>query len=188
MLRNDVIVAFKISLIFLIIAGVVFPLALTGVAQVSIKQSADGSLIERNGTVIGSSLVGQNFSNPKYFQSRLGNIGPSGVSNWGPYNPDLIQNVSDSVKEQRLLNNYTGAIPIDLVTRSGSGQDPNIAKTSALFQIPRISNLTGISQGELKSLVDRYTEERFIGIFGEPRVNVLQLNLALDNLIKSKGM
>ena len=187
MLRSDVIVALKISIIFLIICGIVFPLLLTGIAQVSIKESADGSIVKRNGTVIGSSLVGQNFSNPKYFQSRLGNIGPSGVSNWGPYNPDLIQNVSDSVKKQQLLNNYTGAIPIDLVTRSGSGQDPNIAKTSALFQIPRISNLTGIPQEELKSLVDKYTEERFVGIFGEPRVNVLQLNLALDSLIKSKG-
>ncbi len=182
MLKSDFVVAFKISVIFFIICGIIFPLALTGIAQVVNKQSADGSLIQKNGTIIGSVVVGQTFTNPKYFQSR-----PPGVSNWGPNNPNLIKNVSKEVEKQKLLNNYSGDVPIDLVTQSGSGVDPHITKESALLQIPRISKLTGISQDDLKNLVEKYTEEKLIGIFSEPRVNVLKLNLGLEDLIKSKS-
>jgi K+-transporting ATPase ATPase C chain len=182
MLKSDIVVAFKISLIFLIICGIVFPLLLTGIAQVFNKQSADGSLIQKNGTIIGSAVVGQTFTNPKYFQSR-----PPGVSNWGPNNPSLIKNISTEVEKQKLLNNYSRNIPIDLVTQSGSGADPHITKESALLQIPRISKLTGISQEDLRNLVEKYTEEKLVGIFSEPRVNVLQLNLGLEDLIKSRS-
>ena len=110
------------------------------------------------------------------------------MSNWGPNNPALITNVSQQVAYQKQLNPSISLVPIDLVTQSGSGVDPNIASDSALLQVPRISNLTGISQDVLTRLVDQYTENPVAGIFGEPRVNVLQLNFALDNLLSPSAL
>ncbi len=154
-----------------------------GIAQIVDKPAAEGSVLTQNGTVVGSSLVGQSFTDPMHFQSR-----PSGVSNWGPNNPALIENVSQQVAYQKRLNPSISLVPIDLVTQSGSGADPNITPESALLQIPRISNLTGISQDVLTRLVNQYTENPVAGVFGEPRVNVLQLNIALDSLLSPTAL
>ena len=179
-LRRDVSASIKTTIIFLVLTGLVFPLALVGISEVAMKQSAEGNLIVQNSTIVGSTLVGQSFSDPAHFQSR-----PSGVSNWGPNNPALIQNVSARVAYQQALNPSMGLVPIDLVTQSGSGTDPHISVISALLQIPRISNLTGVSQSTLVSLVNQHAENPTAGIFGAPRVNVLQLNLALDGLMNA---
>ena len=183
MLKSDLFSAFKTTVIFLVLCGVVFPLVLVGIGQIADRPAAEGSVLTQNGTVVGSSLVGQSFADPMHFQSR-----PSGVSNWGPNNPSLITNVSQQVAYQKQLNPSISLVPIDLVTQSGSGVDPNIASDSALLQVPRISNLTGISQNVLTQLVNQYTENPVAGVFGAPRVNVLQLNLALDNLLSPSAL
>ena len=183
MLRSDLFAAFKTTVIFLVLCGLVFPLLLVGIGQIADRPAAEGSVLTQNGTVVGSSLIGQSFADPVHFQSR-----PSGVSNWGPNNPALITNVSQQVAYQKQLNPSISLVPIDLVTQSGSGVDPNIASDSALLQVPRISNLTGISQDVLTRLVNQYTENPVAGVFGEPRVNVLQLNFALDNLLSPSAL
>lgn len=183
MLRNDLFTAFKTTVVFLVLCGLIFPLVLVGIGQIADRPAAEGSVITQNGTVVGSSLVGQSFADPMHFQSR-----PSGVSNWGPNNPSLITNVSQQVAYQKQLNPSISLVPIDLVTQSGSGVDPNIGSGSALLQVPRISNLTGISQDVLTRLVNQYTENPVAGVFGAPRVNVLQLNLALDNLMSPSAL
>jgi K+-transporting ATPase ATPase C chain len=183
MLKKDLFTAFKTTVVFLVLCGLVFPLVLLGIAQIASKPAAEGSILTQNGTVVGSSLVGQPFINPMHFQSR-----PAGVSNWGPNNPSLIANVSQQVAYQKRLNPSVSLVPIDLVTQSGSGADPNITPASALLQIPRISNLTGISQDVLTRLVNQYTENPVAGVFGEPRVNVLLLNMALDNLLSPSAL
>jgi K+-transporting ATPase ATPase C chain len=183
MLRSDLFAAFKTTVIFLVLCGLVFPLVLVGIGQIADRPAAEGSVLIQNGTVLGSSLIGQSFADPMHFQSR-----PSGVSNWGPNNPALITNVSQQVAYQKQLNPSINLVPIDLVTQSGSGVDPNIASSSALLQVPRISNLTGISQDVLNKLVNQYTENPVAGVFGEPRVNVLQLNFALDNLLSPSAL
>ncbi|MFZ0010547.1 MAG: potassium-transporting ATPase subunit C [Halobacteriota archaeon] len=183
MLKSDLFSAVKTTVIFLVLCGLVFPLLLVGIAQIADKPAAEGSLLIQNGSVVGSSLVGQSFSDPMHFQSR-----PSGVSNWGPYNPALIANVSQQVAYQKALNPSMSLVPIDLVTQSGSGTDPDISVASALLQIPRISNVTGIAQSRLTALVDQYTENPTAGVFGEPRVNVLELNIALDGLMNTTAL
>lgn len=183
MLKSDLFRAAKTTVVFLVLCGLVFPLVLVGISEVAMPQAAEGSVIVQNGTVVGSSLVGQPFSDPMHFMSR-----PPGVSNWGPYNPALIANVSQQVAYQKALNPSMALVPIDLVTQSGSGTDPDISVASALLQIPRISNLTGIAQSRLTALVDQYTENPTAGIFGEPRVNVLPLNIALDGLMNSTAL
>jgi len=178
MLKSDLVIALKATVVFLVLCGLVFPLVLVGISEVTMKNAAEGSIITQNGTVVGSSLIGQPMNDPLYFQSR-----PAGFSNWGPNNPALIQNVSTQVAYQKALNPTISSVPIDLVTQSGSGTDPHISVASALLQVPRISNLTGISQDKLTALVGQYTENPTVGIFGEPRVNVLELNLALKNML-----
>jgi K+-transporting ATPase ATPase C chain len=183
MLKSDLFSAVKTTVIFLVLCGLVFPLLLVGIAQIADKPAAEGSLLIQNGSVVGSSLVGQTFSDPMHFQSR-----PAGVSNWGPYNPALIQNVTQEVAYQKALNPSMSLVPIDLVTQSGSGTDPDISVLSALLQIPRVSNVTGIPQSRLTALVDQYIENPTAGIFGEPRVNVLELNIALDGLMNTTAL
>ena len=183
MLKSDLFAAFRTTVIFLVLCGLVFPLVLVGIGQIADRPAAEGSVLTQNGTVVGSSLIGQSFVDPMHFQSRT-----SGVSNWGPNNPALIENVSQQVAYQKQLNPSINLVPIDLVTQSGSGVDPNIASSSALLQVPRISNLTGISQDVLTRLVNQYTENPVAGVFGEPRVNVLQLNFALDNLLSPSAL
>jgi K+-transporting ATPase ATPase C chain len=171
-----------------IITGLIYPLAVTGVAQVVFPQQANGSLLIQNGKPVGSVLIGQSFDDPKYFWGRLSATSPypfnasaSGGSNLGPTNQALIDEVQARIDALRTAdpNNQT-PIPVDLVTSSGSGLDPNISVASALYQIPRVARVRGLSETQVRALVEQYTEGRQFGFIGEPRVNVLELNLALD--------
>jgi K+-transporting ATPase ATPase C chain len=176
--------------LFTIITGVIYPLVVTGIAQVFFHNQANGSLINGNSTTAGSALIGQPFSDPKYFWGRLSatlpfpyNSAASAGSNFGPSNPALRQAMQDRINALKAAdpgNNAT--IPIDLVTSSGSGLDPDISVAAADYQVGRVARIRQVSVARVKALVDRFTTGRQFGILGEPRVNVLQLNLALDEL------
>ena len=179
--------AFFIPLIFTVITGIIYPLAVTGIAQAVFPHQANGSLIVVNGKTYGSELIGQQFSDPKYFWGRPSaagyNAAASSGSNYGPMNPDLIKAVQarvDALKAADPTN--TLPIPVDLVTSSASGLDPNISVAAALYQVYRVAQARGLSDDAVKSLVAKYTEGRQFGILGEERVNVLLLNLALDGI------
>src|SRR5215467_9231096 len=180
-----------------LITGLLYPLAMTGIAGVIFPRQAQGSLIERDGKVVGSELVGQEFTSDKYFHGRLSattapdpkdstktvpapyNAANSGGSNLGPTNKALIERVQgdiDTLKKE----NASDPIPPDLVTTSASGLDPDISPAAALFQVPRIAKARKMPEDRLRQLVSEHTEARFLGLLGEPRVNVLALNLALD--------
>jgi K+-transporting ATPase ATPase C chain len=182
-----------------LITGLAYPLAITGIAQVLFPGRAQGSLIERNGTVIGSALIGQQFTSDKYFHGRPSattatdpndstktvpapyNAANSGGSNLGPSNKALVDRVQgdiDALKKE----NPSAPVPIDLVTTSASGLDPHISPEAALFQVPRIAKARNLPEDRVRQLVADQTEGRLLGLFGEPRVNVLLLNLALDRL------
>lgn len=171
-----------------LLVGVLYPLLITGVCQVLFPHQANGSLIASGDKVIGSELIGQNFTKPEYFQPRpsgAGNDGydatSSGGSNYGPTNQKLIDRVKASVEKFRKENpGYQGPIPADLVTASGSGLDPHLSPDSALAQVARIAKARGVPADQLNQLVARFTEPPDLGLLGEPRVNVLKLNLALD--------
>jgi len=174
--------------IFTLLTGILYPLLITGIAQLIFPHKANGSLITQDGQVVGSQLIGQQFDDPRYFWSRLSATGPypynaaaSSGSNLGPTNPSLSDEVQariTALKEADPSN--TAPIPVDLVTSSGSGLDPDISVAAALYQVPRVARERGLSQEDVQSLVNQYTHGRFLGILGEPRVNVLELNLALD--------
>jgi K+-transporting ATPase ATPase C chain len=182
-----------------LITGLVYPLAMTGIAQVIFPRQAQGSLIERDGKVVGSELIGQVFESEKYFHGRPSattapdpndatktvpapyNAANSGASNFGPSNKALIDRVQgdmDKLKQE----NSAAPVPPDLVTTSASGLDPHISPEAALFQVPRIAKARNVPEDRIRQLVADHTEERFLGLLGEPRVNVLLLNLALDRL------
>jgi K+-transporting ATPase ATPase C chain len=173
-----------------VITGIIYPFVITGVAQVVFPQQANGSLIYRDGQPVGSALIGQPFDDPKYFWGRLSATSPfpynaasSSGSNYGPLSSALSDAVKariDALKAADPTNNQP--IPVDLVTASGSGLDPNISVAAALYQVPRVARLRGLSQDQVRALVQQYTEGRQFGILGEPRVNVLKLNLALYGL------
>ncbi len=171
-----------------IITGLLYPFAVTGVAQAIFPQQANGSLIMQDGKPIGSALIGQPFDDPKYFWGRLSATSPfpynaaaSSGSNLGPTNPALIDEVKTRVDALHAADpQNTQPIPVDLVTSSGSGLDPNISVAAALYQVPRVARVRGLSEVQVRALVERYTEGRQFGVIGEPRVNVLELNLALD--------
>ena len=186
--------ALRINIFLTIVCGLIYPLAITGISQVVFPHRANGSLITKNGQVIGSELLGQNFSKPEYFQPRpsaAGNDGydptASGGSNYGPTNQKLIDRVKASVDKFHKDNpDYKGPIPADLLTASGSGLDPDISPASAAAELPRVAKARGISEDQLNRLVAQYTQSPELGILGEARVNVLELNLALDERYPKK--
>jgi len=177
-------------LLFTVITGLIYPLLVTGIAQILFPGKANGSMLMKDGKVIGSQLIGQAFSSPKYFWSRPSatspytyNAGSSTGSNYGPLNPALLAATAKKVKELRDADpQNTKPVPVDLVTASGSGLDPHITVAAALYQVPRVARSRHVNEGTVKSLVDQYTEGRALGILGEPRVNVLKLNVALDEM------
>ncbi len=171
-----------------LLLGIAYPAVVTVIAQGIFPHQAQGSLIERGGKVVGSKLIGQDFSAPKYFWGRLSATSPqpynaaaSGGSNFGVNNPALLEAAKARVVAlQRADPGNKAAIPVDLVTASGSGLDPDISPAAAHYQIARVAKARGMRYDDVKSIVDRYTQGRFLGILGEPVVNVLELNLALD--------
>jgi len=179
-----------VSLIaFTVITGIVYPLIVTGIAQVVFPFQANGSLIVKDGKVVGSALIGQPFDDPKYFWSRpsatspfADNAASSSGSNLSPTNPDLIKTVQGRVDALRAADpGNTEPVPVDLVTASGSGLDPHISPAAALYQVPRVARARKLDPAVVGQLIEQHTEGRFLGILGEPRVNVLKLNLALDS-------
>ena len=172
------------------VTGVVYPLAVTGVAKVAFPEAANGSLIVKDGKAIGSSLIGQNFSDPKYFWGRPSATGPmpynasaSSGSNQGPLNPALVDAVKGRIEALKAADpDNKLPIPADLVNASASGLDPHISPEAAAYQVARIANQRHLLPADVKALVSQNTEDRQWGLFGEPRVNVLQLNIALDSL------
>jgi K+-transporting ATPase ATPase C chain len=188
--------AFLMLLTFTFITGVIYPLVVTGIAQVAFPYQANGSLIVIDGKTYGSELIGQHFDDPGYFWGRLSatgtfpynpfnpeNLTGSSGSNYGPLNPALLDMVQARVDALKAADpDNTSPIPVDLVTASGSGLDPHISVAAAQYQISRVAEARGMSEEEVQALVDQYTQGRQFGFLGEPRVNVLKLNLALDGL------
>lgn len=170
-----------------LLTGLAYPLLVTAVAQVAFADAANGSLVTRDGQVVGSRLIGQAFSDPAHFWSRPSATGPmayngeaSSGSNLGPLNPALADAVRERVAALRAADpGNTAAVPADLVTTSASGLDPHISRAAADYQLPRVARLRGMAEADLRALVHAHTEGRWLGLVGEPRVNVLALNLAL---------
>ncbi|MDJ1477634.1 K(+)-transporting ATPase subunit C [Bacillus sp. LS15-K4] len=181
----------RITFTFLVLCGLVYPLIVTGIAQAVMKDNADGSLIYNDkNEVIGSTLIGQNFTDSRYFQGRVSSIEykaeASGSNNYAPSNPDLEKRVEKSIEEWKKQNPSVPVteVPIDLVTNSGSGLDPDISPKAASVQVERISKITKIPKETLDQLIKDQTEGAALGLFGENRVNVLKLNLELQKLLK----
>jgi len=182
---RDLTVAVLMTIVTTVLLGVIYPLAITGIAQVAFPDQANGQLIEQNGQVIGSRIIGQGFSSPGYFRSRPSAAGMgydaanSAGSQPGPTNKKLVDAVKANVEAAQKENPGT-PVPIDLVTTSASGFDPHMSPAGVDFQVPRVARERGVSTTDVRSLVAANTEGRTFGFFGEPRVNVLELNLALD--------
>lgn len=183
--------AFVLFLVLACITGVIYPLVVTGITNLVFPAQAQGSLLYKNGKVIGSALIGQDFSDAGYFHGRPSSAGEngydgtsSGGTNWGPTNKNLINTLKERANQVRAANGLesTAPIPSDLVTASASGLDPHISRPAANLQIARVARTRNISEHQVKSLVEKYTEQPQFGFLGEPRVNVLKLNLALDTL------
>jgi potassium-transporting ATPase KdpC subunit len=188
--------AIVLIVLMTVLTGLAYPLFITGLAQLLFPQQAAGSLIEKDGKVIGSELIGQNFTDEKYFHGRPSattdtdpndstktvpapyNAGNSGGSNAGPTSKSLIERVKGDADTLKKENG--GSIPVDMVTTSASGLDPDITPAAAEFQVPRVAKARGLSEDKVRQLVTENTQNRVLGVLGEPRVNVLRLNLALD--------
>ncbi len=192
-MRSQIRPALVSLVLFTLLTGLIYPLVVTGIAQVAFPEQANGSLIMADGQAIGSELIGQSFDDPGYFWGRLSatgtfaynafnadNLTASSGSNDGPLSPALLDRVGARVEALRAADpENTAPIPVDLVTASASGLDPHISIAAAIYQIPRVAQARNLTIAELQALVDQYTEPRQFGFLGEPRVNVLRLNLAL---------
>jgi K+-transporting ATPase ATPase C chain len=188
MFKGQIKQAILIFIVLSIITGIIYPLFVTGVAQLFFQNQANGSLIYRNNKPVGSAFIGQAFNDPKYFWGRISATSPvpfnaaaSTGSNLGPTNPALLEAVKSRIKNLKIDDpDNKSPIPVDLVTSSASGLDPHISLAAAYYQTPRIARLRGLSQDTIKILIARHTFGRLFGLIGEPVVNVLELNLALD--------
>src|SRR5271166_2861531 len=188
-MKKNLIISVLMTVVTTILLGIIYPLAVTGIAQMIFPHKANGQLISQNGKLIGSSVIGQAFTGPTYFHSRPSAAGTgydatsSGGTNLGPTNKTLITRVQQDAEALRAENPGV-PVPVDLVTTSASGLDPHISIAAAEFQVPRVARARGISEAQLQHLIAEYTEGRQFGLLGEPRVNVLELNLALDREVR----
>ncbi|HWY22745.1 MAG TPA: potassium-transporting ATPase subunit KdpC [Candidatus Acidoferrum sp.] len=186
-MKKSLITAVLMTLVTTVLFGLLFPLLITGLAEVLFPKQANGQLVTRNGKVVGSRLIGQSFSSPGYFHSRRSSAGTgydaanSSGSNFGPTNQSLIARVQRDAERLR-AENPGAVIPMDLLTTSGSGLDPHISPEAAEFQVPRIAKERGLSEDVVREAVRQHTEPRQFGFLGEPRVNVLELNITLDEI------
>lgn len=185
--------AILITIVLTILTGILYPLAVTGAAQALFHRQANGSLIERNGQVVGSELIGQNFTKPEYFHPRPSAAGNgydaanSGGSNLGPTNPALADRLTKDAAQFRKDNpDFTGPIPSDAITTSASGLDPDITPANAVAQAARVAKARGVTPEAVQSLISANMQQRDLAVLGEPRVNVLKLNLALDESLPAK--
>jgi len=183
---RNLISAVLMTIVTTVLLGLAYPLIVTVVAQALFTDQANGQLIERNGRIVGSRIIGQTFSSPGYFRGRPSAAGAgydaanSAGTNLGPTNKKLIDSVTSAVEAARTENPGT-PVPIDLVTSSASGLDPHISPAAAFFQVPRVARQRGVAEADVRSLLETLVEPRQLGFLGEPRVNVLMLNLALDD-------
>jgi K+-transporting ATPase ATPase C chain len=196
-LPRELLTALRLTLVMAVITGLIYPFAMTGISQVAFNSQANGSMITNHGKVVGSHLIGQNFTDPKYFQGRPSatvnpndptkadpyNAANSGGSNLGPSNKALVDRVAKQVQDIRKQNGLSASsqVPIDMVTTDFSGFDPDITEAAALVQVSRVAKARNLNDSQVHALVESHIQGRTLGIFGEPRVNVLELNLALDN-------
>ena len=194
MMWRQIAPAFRITLFFTVLTGLIYPAVMTGLCQALFPWRANGSMVEANGRMVGSALIGQNFSKPEYFQPRPSaagsagyDAGASGASNYGPTNQALLDRVKTAVENFRKDNpDYSGPIPADLVTASGSGLDPDISLASALAQAGRVATSRGVEVSRVIQVIRQDAKGRELGFLGEPRVNVLQINLDLDKQFPRK--
>ena len=192
-MKKNFVTAILYTIVTTVLLGLVYPLVVTGIARVLFRDKADGQLIARNGATIGSRIIGQPFTGAAYFHPRPSAAGTNGYdptsssgSNLGPTNQKLVDRVKTDVASLQ-AENPGKPVPVDLVTTSGSGLDPDITPAGAEFQVLRVAKARGISEADLRKLVEEHTTARQLGFLGEPRVNVLELNLALDDKFPVKG-
>jgi K+-transporting ATPase ATPase C chain len=184
-MKRQLLISIRMTLATTVLLGVIYPIVITGIAQLVFRDNANGQLLRHNGQLFGSRIIGQQFSGAGYFHPRPSAAGDgydaanSGATNFGTTNAKLVQRVQASVADLR-RENPTAPIPVDLVTASGSGLDPDISPAAANFQVPRIAQARRVDETVIRTLVEQHTKHRQLGFLGEPRVSVLELNLALD--------